>query len=186
MKALRCLMPALILSCSPLAFAHAPAQSPAQIPAQKSFDLMKSLAGTWEGAVTTFPAQKSMQGARVEVRLRVTSSGNAIMHELTSRGSPDDPITMLYLNGGRLYLRHYCDAGNRPRMVAKISPGGKTINFNLVDVSGSERYGYMEHAEFTMIDARHHTEDWTYLEPGNHPVRAHLDLHRVDGATAAR
>lgn len=184
MKAFRPLAPVLLLSFSTLAFAHPPVQAPTQTPAQKSFDAMKSLAGTWEGTLTTTPATP-YQGKPVQVRLRVTSSGNALMHEMNMPGEPDDPITMVYLNGNHLYLRHYCDAGNRPRMVAKTSADGKTINFNLVDVSGSKRYGYMEHAEFTLIDAKHHTEDWTFLEPGNHPGQAHFDLHRVDASLAA-
>lgn len=168
-------VPVVLLSCS------APAL--AQSSAQKSFDQIKSLAGTWAGTLTTSPAAASYQGKSIQVRLRVTSSGNALMHEMTVQGQADDPITMLYVNGNRLFLRHYCDAGNRPRMVAKASPDGKRIEFSLLEVSGSKRYGYMEHAVFTAIDASHHTEDWTYLEPGNHPVRAHFDLHRA--ATAA-
>jgi hypothetical protein len=168
-------LPLVLLTCSPPALA----QSPALSPALQSFEQIKSLAGTWEGTLTTFPVAASYQGKHLEIRLRVTSSGNAVMHEMKVQGEPDDPITMLYVNGNRLFLRHYCDAGNRPRMVAKASPDGKTIAFNLVDVSGSKRYGYMEHVVFTSIDARHHTEDWTFLEPGNHPARAHFDLHRV-------
>jgi hypothetical protein len=37
----------------------------------------------------------------------------------------------------------------------------------------------MHHALFTMIDADHHTEDWTYMEPGDKLVRAHLELQRA-------
>ena len=171
MKTLRIALPLVLLSFSTLACG--------QTPAQKSFDQIKSLAGAWEGTLTTFPAAAAYQGKQLEVRLRVTSSGNAVLHEMNVPGQPDDPITMLYVNGNRLFLRHYCDAGNRPRMVATASPDGRTITFRLLDVSGSKRYGYMEHAVFTTIDASHHTEDWTYLEPGNHPTRAHFDLHRV-------
>lgn len=168
-------VPLVLLSCSPPA---AVAESPPS-PAQRSFAQIKSLAGTWEGTLTTSPVAANYEGKHLQVQLRVTSSGNAVMHEMRVPGEPDDPITMLYVNGNRMYLRHYCDAGNRPRMIARASADGKTITFNLVDVSGSERYGYMEHVVFTTIDASHHTEDWTYMEPGNHPTRAHFDLHRV-------
>lgn len=178
MKTFRPLIPLLFVSFSTLALANAPADTAGQTPAQKSFDELKSLAGGWAGTLTTVPAAASYQGKHLQVSLRVTSSGNAVMHEMRVPGEPDDPITMLYVNGQQLFLRHYCDAGNRPRMVAHASPDGKTITFSLVDVSGSKRNGYMEHAVFTIIDANHHIEDWTYLEPGNHPVTAHFDLHR--------
>jgi hypothetical protein len=172
MKILRIVLPAVLLSFSSLAFGQA---------AQTSFDQIKSLAGTWEGTLTTVPAAVAgaNQGKQLQVSLRVTSSGNAVLHEMKVPGAPDDPITMLYVNGNRLFLSHYCDAGNRPRMVATASADGKTITFNVVDVSGSKIHGYMEHVVFTAIDASHHTEDWTFLMPGNHPAQAHFDLHRV-------
>jgi len=31
---------------------------------------------------------------------------------------------------------------------------------------------------FTIIDADHHIEDWTYMLPGDKPVRARVDLKR--------
>lgn len=65
-------------------------------------------------------------------------------------------------------------------MIAKTSPDGSTVEFDFVDVSGGTQYGYMHQAVFTLIDASHHTEDWTYLEPGNKPLHAHLDLWRAN------
>lgn len=153
--------------------------------AQKSFDQMKTLAGTWRGALTTDPKMPEMEGTKLEVSLRVTSRGNAVVHEMQEAGKPPDankydhPVTMFYLDDNRLTLVHYCDAGNRPRMVAKTSPDGKTVEFDFADVSGSLQYGHMHHAVFTFIDANHHTEDWTYMEPGDKPMHAHFDLQRV-------
>lgn len=151
-----------------------------QSDAQKSFDKMKTLAGTWEGHVTTMPSSPEMDGKLMHVSLRTTSMGNAMVHEMSGTGRPDDPITMLYLDSDRLLLTHYCDAGNRPRMVGKVSEDGKTVEFDFLDVAGSTQYGHMHHAKFTTIDANHHSEEWTYIQPGDKPVIAHVDLKRTN------
>ena len=192
MKSLRFMLSVVLLSLATLAFAqsdaqkpvaHSDAQKPVQSEAQKSFDKLKTLAGSWEARVTTFPPQAEMEGALMQVTLRVTSRGNALVHEMRDPAKPDDPrydhpVTMLYLDSDRLLLTHYCDAGNRPRMAAGTSPDGKTVEFDFVDVAGSTQYGHMHHAIFTVIDANHHIEDWTYMMPGDKPVRAHFDLRR--------
>ena len=158
----------------------------AQSDAQKSFDKLKTLAGSWTGPATLNPPQTEMgQGTLMQLSLRVTSRGNALVHEMREAGKPDDPnhydhpVTMLYLDSDRLLLTHYCDAGNRPRMVARTSPDGKTVEFDFIDVAGGTEYGHMHHAVFTLVDANHHTEDWTYMMPGDKPVHAHFDLQRT-------
>jgi hypothetical protein len=178
MKSIRQMLPVFLIALSTVAFA--------QSDAQKSFDTLKTLAGSWEGHATTDPKQAGMgDNTLMEVSMRVTSRGNALVHEMKVAGTPEDPthydhpVTMLYLDNGRLLLTHYCDAGNRPRMVASISPDGKTVDFSFLDVAGGTQYGHMHHSVFTMIDANHHTEDWTYMLPGDKPVHAHLDLQRT-------
>jgi hypothetical protein len=150
----------------------------AQSDVQKSFDHLKTLAGTWEARVTTVPPQSEIEGKLMHVTLRVTSMGNALMHEMTGADRPDDPITMLYMDGDRLMLTHYCDAGNRPRMTGKVSADGKAVEFEFLDVAGSTQYGHMHHAVFTMIDANHHTEEWTFMQ-GDKPVHARFELQRT-------
>jgi hypothetical protein len=164
-------LPVVVLALATMALA--------QSDAKQSFDKLKTLAGSWQGHVTTIPPKAEMEGKAMQVTLRVTSMGNALMHEMTGAGRPDDPITMLYLDGDRLLLTHYCDAGNRPRMVGKLSPDGKTAEFDFLDVAGNLEYGHMQHAKFTFVDADHHSEEWTYLQPGDKPVRARLDLERT-------
>ena len=172
-----------LLSASAAVFAQS-ATPVASSDAAKSFTLLKTLAGTWKGSVTTDSKDEHMDSDALWITLRVTSRGNVLVHEMKKPGTPDDPtkddpVTMLYLDGERLLLTHYCDAGNRPRMVARTSPDGKTVEFDFVDVAGGTEYGHMHHAVFTVVDANHHTEDWTYMEPGDKPVHAHLDLQRV-------
>jgi len=150
----------------------------AQSDAKKEFENLKTLAGSWQGVLTTTPPTPEVQGKAVQLSLRVTSMGNAIMHEMHVDGRPDDPITMLYMDGDRLMLTHYCDAGNRPRMVAKDSADGKSVEFELLDVAGSTQYGHMHHSLITKIDDNHHTEDWTFMV-GDKPVVAHFDLQRA-------
>jgi hypothetical protein len=64
-------------------------------------------------------------------------------------------------------------------MVGKLSPDGKTVEFDFLDVSGGTKLGHMHQAVFTIIDADHHAEDWTYMSPSDKPARAHLDLVRA-------
>jgi hypothetical protein len=173
MKSLRFILIAALMTVCTFAYA--------QSTAQKSFDTLKSLAGSWEGPMTTDPPQAEVKKDTInKVTLRVTSMGNAIIHEMRSGDRPDDPITMLYLDGDRVMLTHYCDAGNRPRMTGKISPDGKSVEFEFLDVAGPLQHGHMDHAVFTTIDANHHTEDWTYVLPGDKPVHAHMELQRTN------
>ncbi len=183
MKSLRLLLPLALISLAAITFAQTPTPSDAQ----KSFDTLKTVAGDWEGPVTVSPPMPGMQGdtANLHVSMHVTSRGHAIVHELQEAGAPldptkyDHPVTMLYLDGDKLNLVHYCDAGNRPRMVARKSTDGKTVEFDFVDMSGGNDFGHMYHSVFTLVDANHHIEDWTYMMPGDKPVHAHFDLHRA-------
>jgi hypothetical protein len=154
-----------------------------QSDAQKSFDKLKTLAGEWEGpaSVAEMPA---MSGAKMHMSLRVTSRGHVLVHELQEAGTPldatkyDHPVTMVYLDRDQLTLIHYCDAGNRPRMTGKMSPDGKTVEFELKDISGDPAV-HMHHAVFTLIDANHHSEDWTF-KMNDKLIHAHFDMQRTN------
>jgi len=187
MKSLRLMLAVVLVALSTAALA--------QSDAQKSFDKLKTVSGSWDGPVTVDPPMRDMTAEKspkadkidmIHVSMRITSRGNALVHEMQESGTPEDPtkydhpVTMFYLDGDRLYLTHYCDAGNRPRMVAKASPDGKTLEFDFVDVTGNLQYGHMQHAVFTILDANHHTEDWTFLMPGDKVMHAHMDLKRVN------
>jgi hypothetical protein len=171
MKSLRITLSLILISLATTLFAESDAPA--------SFARLKTLAGTWEGPITTTPAEPAIEGKTMRVTLRVTSMGNALMHEMTTPARPDDPITLFYLDDDRVLLTHYCDAGNRPRMTGKMSGDGKTMEFAFLDLAGGTKYGHMHGAKFAFIDADHHVEEWTYMTPGDKPVLARVDLTRV-------
>jgi hypothetical protein len=171
MKSMRFMLALILVGFSSLALA--------QSDAQKSFDKMKTLAGSWEGQVTSNPPNPEIENKHVKATLRVTSMGNTLVHEMTGEGRPDDPMTMFVVEGDRLLLTHYCDANNRPRMVGRASADGKTVEYDFLDVTGDLKYGHMQHAVFTFIDADHHSEEWTFAGPGGEAMRARMDLQRT-------
>ena len=143
----------------------------AQTPAQKSFDQLKLLAGMWEG--------KNTEGIAIKVQFRQTAGGSALMSETLGEG-PENMVTMFHLDGpNRLMMTHYCGAGNQPRMAATVSADGKTFMFDFIDgtnLSGPAD-GHMQRLVITMLNANHHTEDWTFLDHGKE-MKQFFDLER--------
>jgi hypothetical protein len=142
----------------------------AQSDTKKSFEQLKTLAGSWEG---------TYEGKPLRVTLRVASMGNTLMHEMNG-GGPEDPITMFTVDGDRLVLTHYCDAGNQPHMVGTVSPDGRTITFNFVSATNlqASQEGHMQSAVFTFIDPDHHTEKWDFAMANGKSMGGTLDLKR--------
>ena len=101
MKSARFVLPVVLTLLSTISFAQIDAQ---KSDAQKSFDELKTLAGSWEGHVTTLPPHAEIEGKLMQVSLRVTSMGNAMVHEMSGAGRPDHPVTMFYLDSDRLLL----------------------------------------------------------------------------------
>ena len=154
---------------------------------KQAFALIKSLAGRWQGDFINPETKKSVS---METRIRVTSHGNSVTHEMKGAGDSDEsdkidhPVTMMYLDGANLILTHYCDAGNRPRMSARISPDGKVVDFDFLDVAGPVTHGHMQSARFTFVDSTHHIEEWTRATPSGKTMSVPLDLHRVESVAS--
>jgi hypothetical protein len=146
--------------------------APAPSDAQKAFEVMKTMIGSWQGTVMDIP---------INVTIRLASSGTAILHEATADGKrpPDHEITMFYVDGDRLLATHYCDGGNRPRWEAKMSPDGKTIEFTFLDITGGTQRGYVKRTAFTIIDANKHVVELTYIMPDGKAIEARGEFQRT-------
>jgi hypothetical protein len=149
-----------------------PVTAAAQSDAQKVFEKMKALTGSWQGTI---------MGMSVNTTIRVASSGTAILHEATTTGGrpPDHEITMFYLDGDRFLATHYCDGGNQARFEGKMSPDGKTIEFTFLDVAGNTQGGVVKRMMFTMIDANHHGVELTFMRPDGKPVELRAEFQRT-------
>jgi hypothetical protein len=160
MKAIRIAITLLFVLVTSAAFAASAAQ--------KSFEELKALNGTWEGKVSN--------GQSVEVSYRVTSNGSALMSEIKGK---EDMISMFNLDGERLVMTHYCAVGNQPRMVASASPDGKTFTFAFLDATNlaTPDAPHMNHLVISMPDANHHTEEWVYDDHGKE-MKEVFDLWR--------
>lgn len=146
--------------------------APAPSEAQKAFDKMKTLTGTWQGTI---------MGISINVTIRVASSGTAILHEAHGDGKrpPNHEITMFYVEGDRLLATHYCDGGNRARLEGKMSPDGKTSEFNFLDVAGGTQGGLVKRMVFTMIDANKHVIELLFIMPNGKPIDLRGEFERT-------
>jgi len=142
----------------------------AQSDAQRSFDELKSLAGSWEG--------KNSIGNPVQVSYRMTAGGSALMSEIVGHG--ETMISMINFDGpNRPLLTHYCTVGNQPRMQASASSDGKTITFNFLDATNLDnpQSGHMDHVVIALLGPDHHTEEWNFIDHGKE-IKEFFDLTR--------
>jgi hypothetical protein len=70
--------------------------------------------------------------------------------------------------------------------VGALSPDGKKIEFEFLDLSGGDEYGHMHGIAFTFGDENNHTEDWTFKFPqGEFHGRFELQRTNADSGPAA-
>jgi hypothetical protein len=141
--------------------------------AQKSYDTIKALQGSWEG--------KNSQGKAVKVSFSSTANNSAVLSEIRGEEhGPDMMVTMFHMDGpDRLLMTHYCSAGNQPRMMASASPDGKTLTFTFIDATNlaSPEAGHMQRVVFTITDGDHHIEEWHFIDHGKEMVER-FDLEK--------
>jgi len=95
--------------------------------AAEAFERLKTLEGTWQGI--------SERGGRASLTISVIGRGSAVV-ETYRDADNDQMVTVYYLDGERLILRHYCVAKNQPRMEATtFDPSTGDLRFEFVDAT---------------------------------------------------
>jgi len=135
-----------------LASTFAAAGSPGARATDPSWDRLKTLVGSWTGTAA---------GEPVAVSYKLVSNGTALMEMLDGHHDAH-MITMYTPDGATLLATHYCAAGNQPRMRAKASPDGRSLDFQFVDVSNAPGANeIMQRLVVTFVDANHFEQAWT-------------------------
>ena len=136
-----------------------------------AFERIKTLDGTW--------LSKSSKGWEERQQFRIIANGTAVASQSMptasadgSKGktSPNAPmLTMFHMDGDRLLLTHYCEAGNQPRMIATAAEdGGFTVRFSFLDATNMPlpTTGHMHAVVITFLDRNHFDERWSWYENG--------------------
>jgi hypothetical protein len=110
-----------------LAFSSAKAAPAGGVEAKTAFARMKSLSGDWAGP--------KMMGTHLNMNFRVIAAGSAVLATCFA-GTPNEMITVYYLNGDKLVQTHYCMLGNQPRM--RLNPKKSSADTLVFEFAGGD------------------------------------------------
>jgi hypothetical protein len=165
---MRNVMAFLLLSGVAFAEEHkhpAPAPNPVM-------DKMKALIGSWEGS-----AKENGKEMQSKSSFRMVS-GNSVLMNTLDEGTPHEMITMIHADKTDVIATHYCAAQNQPTMKYTAGPKPNELKFEFRDGTNiGPNDGHMQRVVFTIVDADHHFEDWTFLEHGKESTMR-FDFHR--------
>lgn len=157
MTPLRILLASTMLFALAAAPALAGEEAARAAPSNTGFDLMKTLAGTWEN--------RHEDGRVTTLTYTLVSDNTAMMETMDIPGTHAAMVTMYHPDGADLMMTHYCGAGNQPRMrCAKPAKDAKLLEFTFVDAANlaTPDAGHMHHLMITFVDTDHMTQEWTW------------------------
>jgi hypothetical protein len=146
------------------------------------FERIKKLDGAWRS--------RSTKGWEENQQFHVIAKGTAVTSEsvpgANSTGTATAPLapmlTVYHMDGDRLLLTHYCEAGNQPRMVAtSVEDDGRTVHFSFLDATNlpSNSAGHMHSVVMTFSDDNHFSERWSWYQNGKEQWMETVQNERV-------
>jgi hypothetical protein len=112
-----------------LAAAARAAETPqaAGVDPKQAFELLKGLAGTWNGNIET------ATGPAATVQF-VLASGGTVVEEVQFPGTPHEMRSLYHMDGPDLVMTHYCAMGNQPHM--RLDKGRSSTKELIFDFAG--------------------------------------------------
>lgn len=145
----------------------------AETPAQKTFNALKKLEGTWI-------EKKGKDSLKVVYKL--TGAGSTII-ETQMPGTPMEMVSIYHLDGpDTLLLTHYCAARNQPTM--KLLPGATDKEFRFDFVSGTNMKPtdmHIHKVRYQLLAPDHIISEWEGYMDGKSGGTEKFNLRRVKG-----
>lgn len=145
------------------------------------FERMKTLVGTWQGKT-----DMGQGPVDITIQYRVIAAGS-VLEERCMVGTPNEMVSMYYVENGKLAMTHYCMLGNRPAMKVKASDA-KSITFTLDGTCctiDAKKESHMNGVTLRFDDANTITSTCKALIEGKEMPEHSTTLKRVQGDTAA-
>jgi hypothetical protein len=162
---------AILVSC---VFVSAQAQhdEAGSSPASKTndtFNLIKALAGDWQGSYEWIGENRK---GPMNARYYLTGNGTAVVEDLIMDGNPN-MTTVYHMDGADVRATHYCAAGNQPRLKATSTDGdNKLVKFHMVDITNmpNPEAGHVRDLELQLTSPRRITILFTFVGSGKESV----------------
>jgi hypothetical protein len=165
----------VVLTFAAVVVPELPADSgtPGETRAAEAFEKIRALAGTW--AFTT-------AADRGTVSYEVVSNGTAVLERVVNQEHGETGmVSVIFREGDRLVLQHYCASGNQPRLVS-AGLEGDAIRFTFERGSNlAPGTGHIHGAVFEFPKSGSFTSRWTWRADG-----VDTTTTRRHGATAHR
>lgn len=148
-----------------LGLSSANAAAASGIDAKTAFARMKSLSGDWTGP--------KMMGTQMNMNFRVIAAGSVVLATCFA-GTPNEMITVYYLNGDKLVQTHYCMLGNQPRM--RLNTKKSSADTLVFDFAGGDNIKSTKmnmHGETLHFVGRNKIESTCVSEEKGKPITTH-------------
>lgn len=143
-----------------------------------AFETLKALAGTWTGK----EIHRNRKGDEtVRVKYEVTSAGSAII-EMLYLGTPNEMVSVYYLDGSNVKMTHFCTLGNQPHMsLSSAKKKERRLDFKFIDATGMKSPNEPHLGAFTLWvkDSNHlQLEKVMWMEGGKKKYVRNLNFVR--------
>jgi hypothetical protein len=123
------------------------------------FARLKKMAGTWTA--------RSTKGWTETNRYEVAGKGSVVIGRSFFEGEENDGmLSTFFMDGDRLLLTHYCEAGNQPTLIAATIDGDQVTFAFRSGTNLTARPGHMHSVVLRFIDADHITSRWSFSNKG--------------------